>query len=90
MLCLDQIGFCGNGKCMCELGEFDETSKIQKKYNLLSWYLMAAIIFYAIPAYQLVTTYQQVLAMLRSSAMSVLLVVLVMFLLVAVDCKWQP
>ena len=45
---------------MCDLPEFDETSQIQKKYNLLSWYLVAAIIFYAIPAYQLVITYQQV------------------------------
>jgi len=55
-----QIRLCGEGECMCELGEFDETSRVQKKYNLLSWYLVAAIIFYAIPAYQLVTTYQQV------------------------------
>ena len=46
--------------CMNELPEFDETAKVQKKYNLLSWYLVAVIIFYAIPAYQLVITYQQV------------------------------
>ena len=48
--------------CMNELPEFDETPKVQKKYNLLSWYLVAVIVFYAIPAYQLVITYQQVLA----------------------------
>ncbi len=46
--------------CMCELPEFDETPRVQKQYNLLSWYLVAAITFYAIPAYQLVITYQQV------------------------------
>ncbi len=59
-LSLFQMKLCGKGQCMCDLGEFDETGHIQKKYNLLSWYLIAAIIFYAIPAYQLVTTYQQV------------------------------
>ena len=46
---------------LCELPEFDETERVQKQYNLLSWYLIAVIIFYAIPAYQLVITYQQVL-----------------------------
>lgn len=45
---------------LCDLPEFDETSKVQKQYNRLSWYLIAIIVFYAIPAYQLVLTYQQV------------------------------
>lgn len=51
---------------MCELSEFDETAHVQKQYNLLSWYLVAIIIFYAIPAYQLVITYQQVCMQLSS------------------------
>lgn len=48
---------------MCELSEFDETGNVQKPYNLLSWYLVAVIIFYAIPAYQLVITYQQLITL---------------------------
>lgn len=49
---------------MSELSEFDETAKVQRPYNLLSWYLIAIIIFYAIPAYQLVGTYQHVCYMI--------------------------
>ena len=45
---------------MSELPEFDETAHVQRPYYLLSWYIVAIIIFYAIPAYQLVATGQQV------------------------------
>ena len=45
---------------LSKLPEFDESSFVQKKYNRLSWYLLTVIIFYGIPAFQLVLTYQQV------------------------------
>lgn len=44
-------------KLMSDLEEFDE---IQNKYDQLVWYVLAAIIIYGIPVFQIVFSYQQV------------------------------
>ena len=45
---------------MAELGEVDDSPKVQKEYTHYSIYLLVIIAFYSIPAYQLVVTYQKV------------------------------
>jgi len=46
---------------MSEL-QFDDSPAAQKEYRRYAWYLLAVIIFYGIPAFQLVLTYQQLLS----------------------------
>ena len=43
-----------------EVREGEESVYAQKDYNHLYWYMITIIIFYGIPAFQLVITYQQV------------------------------
>ncbi len=45
---------------MSELGKIDDSPARQKVYYHYFWYLLVVIVFYSIPAYQLVTTYQKV------------------------------
>ena len=43
-----------------DVQESDDSLYIEKDYNHLYWYMITIIIFYGIPAFQLVITYQQV------------------------------
>ena len=43
-----------------DIGEYEDILYTQKDYNHLYWYMVTVIVFYGIPAFQLVITYQQV------------------------------
>ena len=45
---------------LAEVGDIDDSAFVQKKYNHYALYLLIVILFYSIPAYQLVVTYQRV------------------------------
>ena len=61
LLCVTLPSLCTQvNVLLSELGEFDDSPLAQKVYNHYSWYLLVVVVFYGIPAYQLVITSQRV------------------------------